>query len=230
MEKLRGRYRLHRFPPRFPAGTPRVSGGADYQQQLMNGYQQGLEQGLRQGREEGYEQGYQEGKMLGHAEGQREGYTAGSLAGQQQAKTQFDDASGPLDALGRQLNDYLAHLQQNQRSDLLALVERVTRQVIRCELALQPTQLLALVEEAVSAIPTAPQSLQVLLNPQEFERINGLAPEKVREWGLVPSEELKPGECRVLTDTSELDIGCEQRLAQCLTRLNATLAPERVNE
>ena len=128
------------------------------------------------------------------------------------------------------MNDYLAHAQRKQREDLLQLVEKVTRQVIRCELALQPTQLLALVEEALSAFPTTPDTLQVLLSNDEFNRIKDAAPEKVSEWGLMPSADLQPGECRVVTDKSELDIGCEHRLEQCMTALNESLVPELLGE
>ncbi|GHL45637.1 hypothetical protein ECZU29_04870 [Escherichia coli] len=48
------------------------------------------------------------------------------------------------------MNDFLAHIERKQREDLLQLVEK-SPAVIRCELALQPTQLLALVEEALAA-------------------------------------------------------------------------------
>lgn len=62
-----------------------------------------------------------------------------------------------LEAITGKVNDFLAHIERKQREDLLQLVEKVTRQVIRCELALQPTQLLALVEEALAAFPTMPE-------------------------------------------------------------------------
>ncbi len=46
IETLRGRYRLHRFPPRQRAvtGEPLTTSisAADYQRQLMDGFQEGL--------------------------------------------------------------------------------------------------------------------------------------------------------------------------------------------
>ncbi len=234
IDTIRGRYRLHRFPPRHrhtPAEpiTPGMT-AADYQRQLMDGFQEGLQKGFEQGTAEGQEQGFQEGHQKGHEEGIRLGYTEGSLAGQQEGRKQFALAAQPLDSISGKVNDYLAHAQRKQREDLLQLVEKVTRQVIRCELALQPTQLLALVEEALSAFPTTPDALQVLLSNDEFNRIKDAAPEKVSEWGLTPSADLQPGECRVVTDKSELDIGCEHRLEQCMTALNESLVPEPQGE
>ena len=221
IETLRGRYRLHRFPPRQRAvtGEPLTASisAADYQRQLMDGFQEGLQKGFAQGMTEGQEQGFSEGHQQGFAEGRRQGYTEGSLAGQQEAIT-------------GKVNDFLAHIERKQREDLLQLVEKVTRQVIRCELALQPTQLLALVEEALAAFPVMPETLQVMLSTEEFNRLRDAVPEKVSEWGLTPSPDLPPGECRVITDKSELDIGCEHRLEQCMTALKETLTPESQGE
>lgn len=228
MEKLRGRYRLHRFPPRQTEPAAHVTGlsSSELQRKLMDGYQDGLEKGFRQGMLEGQEEGYRDGQQKGYAEGQRDGFAEGSLAGQREGLAAFTEAARPLDALCQKVNDFTAHLQRKQRDDLLQLVEKVTRQVIRCELALQPTQLLALVEEAVNALPAVPETLHVMMNPDEFQRIQNVAPEKVNEWGLTPAAELNPGECRVVTDTSELDIGCEHRLRQCMEKLTGSLSDE----
>ena len=88
----------------------------------------------------------------------------------------------------------------------------------------------ALVEEALAAFPTMPETLQVMLSTEEFNRLRDAVPEKVSEWGLTPSPDLPPGECRVITDKSELDIGCEHRLEQCMTALKETLTPESQGE
>ncbi|MNI97814.1 flagellar assembly protein H [compost metagenome] len=70
----------------------------------------------------------------------------------------------------------------------------------------------------------------MLLSNDEFNRIKDAAPEKVNEWGLTPSADLQAGECRVITDKSELDIGCEHRLDQCMSALKETLLPEPQGE
>ena len=50
IETLRGRYRLHRFPPRQRAvtGEPLTASisAADYQRQLMDGFQEGHKKAL----------------------------------------------------------------------------------------------------------------------------------------------------------------------------------------
>jgi len=196
----------------------------------MDGYQQGLEKGFAEGVSEGQETGFQEGQAKGQTEGYRQGYAEGSLAGQQAGLAQFTQAAQPLEAIADRLNDYFAHIQRKQREELLQLVEKVTRQVIRCELALQPTQLLALVEEAIAAMPSVPDPLKVCLSVEEFNRIQSVAPEKVIAWGLAASAELAVGECRIVTEASELDVGCGHRLEQCMAVLKETLVPEEADE
>ncbi len=75
IETLHGRYRLHRFPPRQRAvtGEPLAASisAADYQRQLMDGFQEGLQKGFAQGMTEGQEQGFSEGHQQGFAEGRR---------------------------------------------------------------------------------------------------------------------------------------------------------------
>ncbi|MGL4858941.1 MAG: flagellar assembly protein FliH [Enterobacteriaceae bacterium] len=219
--------RRHRFPPLrkpwvFDENLTQELEPADYQQQLMDGFQEGVAKGFAQGLEEGREQGYPQGVSQGHEEGRKQG----EREGRQLGKALFDTAAQPLEQMAAQMHQAMQEYEQRRRSELVQLVEKVTRQVIRCELALQPAQLLALVEEALQAQPTAPEQLKVLLNPEEFARIKDLAPEKVQEWGLAADSALEPGECKVVTDSMEIDVGCQHRLEQCIEVLQENLLAE----
>lgn len=227
--------RLHKFPPlrksrapHAPADEdlPAAQDAASYQQQLQEGFREGLNQGFAQGMEEGKEEGYQEGVRLGFDEGLRKGLAEGK----QQARQQFLDAAAPFERVTADVQRFLESYEQRRREELMQLVEKVTRQVIRCELALHPTQLLALVEEALTSLPQPPEQIRVLLNGEEFRRISEAEPEKAREWGLAADPALAPGECRVVTDTTEMDVGCQHRLDQCVAVLKETLLPEDAHE
>lgn len=227
--------RLHKFPPLRKSWQQTVGENAihgkvldpvDLQEQLTLGFQDGLNRGFAQGMEEGKNEGYQEGARLGFEEGMRKGLAAGML----QAKEQFLQAAEPLENVVAEIQNYLASYEQRRREELLQLVEKVARQVIRCELTLQPTQLLTLIEEVVSSLPQIPEHIRVHLNTEEFRRISEAEPEKTRQWGLIADADLQAGECRVVTDTSEMDIGCQHRLDQCVTVLKETLLPENYDE
>lgn len=228
--------RLHKFPPlrkRWQAGSAQpldeslhILDPALMQQQLKEGFQDGLNRGFAQGMEEGKEEGYQEGVRLGFDEGMRKG----TSEGRQQARQLFLEAAEPFDRMTHELQHYLEDYEHRRREELLQLVEKVTRQVIRCELTLHPTQLLTLVEEALASLPQPPAQVRVQLNTEEYRRISEAEPEQASQWGLTADPALAPGECKVITDTAEMDLGCQHRLDQCVSVLKETLLPEEQHE
>jgi flagellar assembly protein FliH len=218
--KSEGRsWRPFRFPPRVRtaaelaesmAGDPAAMQRAvadGFQEGIDKGYEQGLEQGREAGHREGFERGVEDGKAIGREEGRVMGRRA------------FDEAARPMDALVERLDSFRQEFEQARREQLLELVQKVSKQVIRCELTLHPTQLLTLAEEALAAMPGDQEDVRILLNPEECTRIKELAPERAAAWRLVPDEKLALGECRVITAQAEADIGCQQRLDSCMDTL-----------
>ncbi|MCG6542897.1 flagellar assembly protein H [Pseudomonas sp. KSR10] len=212
-------WRPFRFPPRVRtaaeladsvAGDPAALQRAvadGFQEGIDKGYEQGLEQGREAGHREGFERGIEDGKAIGREEGRAQGRQA------------FDEAARPLDRLIESVERFRQDFEQARRDQLLELVQKVSKQVIRCELTLHPTQLLTLAEEALAAMPGDQEDVRILLNPEECTRIKELAPERAAAWRLVPDEKLALGECRVVTAQAEADIGCQQRLDSCMDTL-----------
>jgi len=212
-------WRPFRFPPRVrtaaeladsmsgdPAALQRAVADG-FQEGIDKGYEQGLEQGREAGHREGFERGVEDGKAIGREEGRVMGRRA------------FDEAARPMDELVERFERFRQEFEQARREQLLELVQKVSKQVIRCELTLHPTQLLTLAEEALAAMPGDQEEVRILLNPEECTRIKELAPERAAAWRLVPDEKLALGECRVITAQSEADIGCQQRLDSCMDTL-----------
>ena len=208
-------WRPYRFPPR--SSQPQVSWGDPeaLQRAIADGFQEGTEKGYQQG----LEQGRVAGEREGYEKGRLEGLQQGRDEGREQAKQLFDEASQPLAQISEQLRQFLNDFERKRRQELLELVKKVAQQVIRCELTLHPTQLLALVEEALTTMPADHGEVRVLLNPEECARIKDLAPERAAVWRLVPDDTLALGECRGVTAQAEADIGCQQRLDSCVEAL-----------
>lgn len=212
-------WRPFRFPPRVRpaaqgdevlAGDPAALQRAvaeGFQEGIDKGYEQGLEQGREAGHREGFERGIEDGKAIGREEGRIQGLKA------------FEQAAQPLDQLVERFERFRQDFEQARREQLLELVQKVSKQVIRCELTLHPTQLLTLAEEALAAMPDDQEDVRILLNPEECARIRELAPERAAAWRLVSDEKLALGECRVVTAQAEADIGCQQRLDSCMDTL-----------
>ncbi|WP_150301526.1 flagellar assembly protein FliH [Pseudomonas profundi] len=212
--------RIFRFPPL--CATP-LAGDAElhyadqatlqravsdgYREGAERGYQEGLEQGLEAGRRQGFEEGCEQGRQRGLEQGRYQGLQ------------RYEQATVPFEQMRTELRDYLAAQDRKTREDLLELVRKVARQVIRCELTINPTQLLALAEEALASMPGDPGEVQILLNPEEYARIKDIDAERAETWRLMPDDRLGLGECRVVTEKAEADIGCQQRLDSCMDTL-----------
>ncbi|SCK17502.1 flagellar assembly protein FliH [Vogesella sp. LIG4] len=215
-------FRPYRFPPLSQA-LPAASGSqaAQQQAQLAQGFQQGMESGFREGYDSGVEQGRQQGLAAGHADG----LIQGAQQGEQQVLARFAQLEQPLEAALQALHQLQADYQQALRREVVELVAKVARQVIRCELALQPVQLLALVDETLAALPPVQDDqVTVYLNAEECQRIRELAPERAARWTLTPDARLAPGECRVRAGNHEADAGCRQRLDACMQQVADHLA------
>lgn len=197
------------------AGVEPAQGGSA----MADGFQQGLDKGYREGWDSGEERGREEGLNAGLQDGRRQGLEEG----RQEVLSAFDGLAKPLETALAELARVRADYQAALRKEVVDLVGKVARQVIRCELALQPTQLLALVDETLAAMPPVPDGVTIYLNPEECQRIRELAPERSVQWTLVPDPRLEAGECRVKVGDREADAGCRQRLSACMDQVRTQL-------
>jgi flagellar assembly protein FliH len=216
-------WRPFRFPPLglATATLPGLPGDDPVQLQasVADGFRQGMDAGYR----EGFDAGEQAGRDAGHAQGLAEGRVQGFEAARREVLSHFDGLAAPLEAAAEAMRRTCEDYQGALREDVVELVAKVARQVIRCELTLKPAQILDLVEETLAALPPVSGDVEVLLNAEECARIRELAPERAARWRLVPDAKLASGECRVRTAQSEADAGCQQRLEACLDKVREQL-------
>ncbi len=147
----------------------------------------------------------------------------GREQGRQDAAAGFEQLAKPVDNLHKALKKLKADYRAAQRKEVVELVAKVARQVIRAELALQPTQLLALVDETLAAMPPTRDEIDVYLNPEELKRIVELDPKRAKRWNLMADPRLAAGECRIRAGDEEVDAGCQQRLAAVMEQVDAQL-------
>ncbi|WP_076413108.1 flagellar assembly protein FliH [Shewanella sp. UCD-KL12] len=214
--------RRHRFSPLIPADTPENSnepGWQDYQQAFDKGY----DEGVAKGHQEGFESGEEAGRRSGYASGFNQGRIEGQMKGKQGIDEQLNNLLAPLGALKSLLED--GHLSQinEQQQLILDLVRRVAQQVIRCELTLQPQQILSLVEETVASLPDTRSDIKIHLEPTAVERLRELAADKIQDWILVEDSTISSGGCRIVSDNSDADASVETRLNACMDQVEAKL-------
>lgn len=222
-------WRPHRFPPlaqlmsseAWRSGLPAHLSAQAYAS-LADGYQQGVDRGYREGYETGLREGRAEGLEQGRVEGRRDGFEAG----RKEARERFDTLAAPLNAMIDGLQQLHADYQAALRREVVDLLAKVARQVIRCELALQPAQLLALVDETLATMPRGNDAeVEVYLNEGDLQRILEVDHSRAAQWKLLPDPRLEPGECHVKVGPHEADAGCRQRLAACMEQIREQLLP-----
>lgn len=220
-------FRPYHFPPLYqltsalPKGAAAGDGIGSAEE-----WQAALSDGYRQGQREGYEAGLDQGRADGFPVGQSEGLQRGVEEGRAMALAQFDELSKPIDAMLKGLKKLKTDMRAAQRKEVVDLVGKIARQVIRAELALQPVQLLALVEEALSVMPPSRDAVEVFLNPEELRRVLELDPKRAKKWTLLPDPALEPGECRVRSGDNEVDAGCQGRLTAVMDQVRAQILDE----
>jgi flagellar assembly protein FliH len=222
-------FRPYHFPPLAqvmamrrdgaPSGAPSSSSST-----AEEDWQGAMADGFRQGQQDGYDVGVEQGRAEGFDTGHAEGLARGFEEGRQQALAELEAMSKPVDAMLRGLKKLKTEYKNAQRKEVVDLVGKIARQVIRAELALQPVQMLALVDEALSAMPPTRDDVEVMLNPEEMKRIQELDPKRAKKWNLMADPRLEPGECRVKAGDHEVDAGCQGRLAACMEQVREGLA------
>lgn len=212
--------RPHRFPPLSQLVARPGAAAAGDASPVADGFQQGMDRG--------YEEGLEAGRQGGHAQGldagREEGLRLGREQGHAQVLAAYAHAAQPLEAAVTALKSLQADYQAAMRKEVVELVAKVARQVIRGELALQPLQLLNMVDETLATLPRVrDEEVEIYLNPEELQRIEELDAERAKRWKLLPDARLEPGECYVKAGHHEADAGCRQRQAAVMEQISTQL-------
>ncbi|ELR67065.1 Flagellar assembly protein FliH [Photobacterium marinum] len=220
-----GQYRNYHFPPLVEPeedlfGDDLSAGsGASYQDEFNDGFQDGQQKGFEQGYQEGLAQGQQAGEQQGLDQGRQQGVREGLS----QVQQQMGSTVTSVDNLMQQIQQVF-HQHVRQQSEMICdLVQKVSRQVIRAELTLVPSQMVNLIEETLAQMPEHKPELEVYLNPQDCQRLVDLVPEQVSSWNLKPDDSLAIGSCRVVTSDSEAFADSEERLEACMESIRDNL-------
>ncbi|MDR0528439.1 MAG: flagellar assembly protein FliH [Zoogloeaceae bacterium] len=199
-----------------------------------SGYRNGLEQGLAEGREqgrgEGYPAGYAEGQKQGEADGRESGYKEGRAEGYQKGREEGGEAARryeeELRRLAQGFGAALAALDQEVAEATLACALEAARQMTRVAFTAHPEPLLALIREALAALPLRHSPVTLFLSPADAalarERLSAVFPQET--WRIQEDAALTPGGFLMRADASEVDARVESRWRRILEGIG--LSPE----
>lgn len=168
-----------------------------------------IEEIQRQARAEGFEAGRRAGEERGRLEGLERGQ---------------EEAAGLVDRL-KEVLDRLAHplegLDERVEQSLVSLAMSVSRHLLRRELKMDPGQVIAVVREAMAALPVAANRVQIYLHPGDAALVKERLTIKDDEspWEILEDPGLSRGGCRVVSETSLIDATVENRVAAAVAHI-----------
>jgi len=165
-----------------------------------------------------YDEAYAKGRAEGLAAGERE------VRPQiQQLQARIERMDSIINTLARPLQD----LDSEVEDQLVQLALTVARHLVRRELRIDPSQVIAVVRETVALLPASTRDVRVHLHPEDAAVVREklAAPTGERVWTIVEDPVMGRGGCRVTTDTAQIDARLETRIG---TVVSALLGDERV--
>ncbi|HTV53133.1 MAG TPA: FliH/SctL family protein [Steroidobacteraceae bacterium] len=163
---------------------------------------------------------------------QARGYEAGLAAGRTEIQRQSSELTTRIQRLDTVLGALakpLAQLDEQVYEQLTRLALAVGKQLARRELNADPTQVIALIREAVGQLPLSVRDVRVHLHPEDaaVAREHLAAPAQERAWSIVEDPTQSRGGCVVRTDSSQIDARFETRVQALLVSL---LGEERAGQ
>lgn len=169
---------------------------------------------------------YQEAFAKGHAEGRAQGLAAAEREMRpqiQQLQARIERLDIIINSLARPLNELDAEVEDQ----LLQLALSIGRHLVRRELRIDPSQVIAIIRETVALLPASARDVRVHLHPEDAAVVREklAAPVGERVWTIAEDPVMGRGGCRVTTETAQIDARLETRIGSVISAL---LGDERV--
>jgi len=141
-------------------------------------------------------------------------YAKGYMEGLEKGQNEIKDQLGHLRSLLTALSMPLPEVDNQVVDELAQLSMAVAKQMIRRELKISPDEVVAVVREALSLLPSTATDITLELHPEDAKLITQtLAPTGAdSSWTIAEDPLLTRGGCRVLTNTSRIDASLEKRM------------------
>lgn len=152
-----------------------------------------------------------------HEEGFAQGRREGREAGLKEARQQVRKIESILNTLARPLEE----LDEAVVEQMVDLSITIARHLVRRELHADPGQVVAVVREAIAALPVGSRGIRVHLHPEDARLVREAlsVAESEEGWHLVEDPAMARGGCNVLTEDARVDATVEKRLAAIIARL-----------
>ena len=160
------------------------------------------------------------------AAARRAGFTEGFESGYAEGKALVDAHLARLQSISAAMQTSIAQFDEAIADQLTKLSLDLARRVIRTELNVHPEAMLALVQEALRAVPEGGAKGEIRLHPNDLDLVRTkltLEP-SLGNWSLAPDATIEAGGCRVVTRLCDIDATLGTRWKQAMHSLGFTEA------
>lgn len=177
-----------------PDVSPGVTGGSHRgENKYITAVQ--LEKIQKQAYEEAYARGLQEG----------------TEAGQAHLKEKVKYFVGLANLLEKPLKE----ADEKMEEELVSLCLTISKQIIRREITMDHGHIIAVIREAIASLPMSSQKMRICLHPEDAGVARSVLSESNEDisWRIVEDPTLGRGDCKVITENSQIDATLDKRLA-----------------
>lgn len=160
----------------------------------------------------------------------QEGYELGRKEGREAGAAEVHGQALRLQQIVHGLAQPLEELDKRLEEELVALALAVARQIVRRELQAQPDEVVSVVRDTLTALPSTATQVKLHLHPEDAKLVRetlSLADDDGRPWKIVEDPALTRGGCRVTSTHSRIDATVEKRLNTVIAHL---LGGERASD
>jgi flagellar assembly protein FliH len=147
----------------------------------------------------------------GFAKGEAHGLESGEQRAYQETKSALEQQIDELRQITTALMQPTADQDEAIERILVDSVIAIAKGVVHRELRTHPDDIVALVSEAVAALPKGADQISVFLNPDNLELVRTQVPES-EAWTLIEDTSIEPGGCRLESKDSAIDATVSSRL------------------
>jgi flagellar assembly protein FliH len=144
-----------------------------------------------------------------------EAYARGLREGIASGQTQMLEQAKHFIGLANSLEKPLKDAGESVENELVSVCLAIAKQIIRREISLDSGHVVAVIREAISALPVSSQKMRVHLHPGDAEVVRSILKDSDEDisWKIVEDPALNRGDCRIVTEYSQVDATLETRLA-----------------
>lgn len=156
-----------------------------------------------------------------HTEGHERGYHEGYTKGLAQGETEIRQKAEAFQALIHSLDTPFEELDEEVIEQTAQLAMAIARQIIRRELHADPGQVVAVVRDALKALPVMARKIRVFLHPDDAVLVREVLSlhddDDSQTWRIVEDPLLSRGGCKINSENSTIDASIEMRLQRVIT-------------